>query len=124
MLGLKPAPSSTRSSSGTGIHSSSHYRRRRITQEKSPPNTALLKTRCRSHGALGKGIRLVRNAAQEESILRKTSPASPGSCELLPFYTGNVALWHERDISHSSERACDRPRCDNVLDFALSRLPG
>ncbi len=36
----------------------------------------------------------------------------------------NVALWHERDISHSSRRAHDRPGCDDHARFRLARLAG
>ncbi|MEQ1790556.1 MAG: adenylosuccinate lyase, partial [Rickettsiales bacterium] len=36
----------------------------------------------------------------------------------------NVALWHERDISHSSVERMIAPDVCVVLDFALSRLTG
>ncbi len=36
----------------------------------------------------------------------------------------NVALWHERDISHSSVERMIGPDCTVTLDFALSRLTG
>ena len=36
----------------------------------------------------------------------------------------NVALWHERDISHSSVERVIAPDATIVLDFALSRLAG
>ena len=36
----------------------------------------------------------------------------------------NVALWHERDISHSSVERMLAPDATVVLDFALSRLTG
>ena len=34
----------------------------------------------------------------------------------------NVALWHERDISHSSVERVIAPDTTTVLDFALHRL--
>ena len=34
----------------------------------------------------------------------------------------NVALWHERDISHSSVERVMAPDATIALDFALSRL--
>ncbi|MGD9637924.1 MAG: adenylosuccinate lyase, partial [Alphaproteobacteria bacterium] len=36
----------------------------------------------------------------------------------------NVALWHERDISHSAVERIAAPDATTVLDFALSRLTG
>ncbi len=36
----------------------------------------------------------------------------------------NVALWHERDISHSSVERAIAPDATVTLDFALSRLAG
>ena len=36
----------------------------------------------------------------------------------------NVALWHERDISHSSVERMIAPDATVTLDFALSRLAG
>jgi adenylosuccinate lyase len=36
----------------------------------------------------------------------------------------NVALWHERDISHSSVERMIGPDATVTLDFALSRLAG
>ena len=36
----------------------------------------------------------------------------------------NVALWHERDISHSSVERMQAPDATVTLDFALSRLTG
>lgn len=36
----------------------------------------------------------------------------------------NVALWHERDISHSSVERAIGPDCCVTLDFALARLTG
>ena len=36
----------------------------------------------------------------------------------------NVALWHERDISHSSVERYIGPDATNTLDFALGRLTG
>jgi adenylosuccinate lyase len=36
----------------------------------------------------------------------------------------NVALWHERDISHSSVERAIGPDATVTLDFALSRLAG
>ena len=36
----------------------------------------------------------------------------------------NVALWHERDISHSSVERYIGPDATITLDFALARLPG
>src|SRR5262249_45666109 len=36
----------------------------------------------------------------------------------------NVALWHERDISHSSVERMIGPDATATLDFALSRLAG
>ena len=36
----------------------------------------------------------------------------------------NVALWHERDISHSSVERCIGPDATMTLDFALARLAG
>ncbi|GIX12104.1 MAG: hypothetical protein KatS3mg118_0063 [Paracoccaceae bacterium] len=36
----------------------------------------------------------------------------------------NVALWHERDISHSSVERMIGPDATVTLDFALSRLTG
>src|SRR6185369_1999330 len=36
----------------------------------------------------------------------------------------NVALWHERDISHSSVERVIAPDATIALDFALSRLAG
>ena len=36
----------------------------------------------------------------------------------------NVALWHERDISHSSVERMIGPDATITLDFALSRLAG
>jgi len=36
----------------------------------------------------------------------------------------NVALWHERDISHSSVERMIGPDATVILDFALARLTG
>jgi adenylosuccinate lyase len=36
----------------------------------------------------------------------------------------NVALWHERDISHSSAERMIGPDATGTLDFALTRLTG
>jgi adenylosuccinate lyase len=36
----------------------------------------------------------------------------------------NVALWHERDISHSSAERMIGPDATTTLDFALGRLAG
>jgi len=36
----------------------------------------------------------------------------------------NVALWHERDISHSSVERMIAPDATTTLDFALARLTG
>jgi adenylosuccinate lyase len=36
----------------------------------------------------------------------------------------NVALWHERDISHSSVERMIGPDATVTLDFALHRLTG
>jgi len=36
----------------------------------------------------------------------------------------NVALWHERDISHSSVERVNAPDATIALDFALHRLAG
>src|SRR5207237_8018563 len=36
----------------------------------------------------------------------------------------NVALWHERDISHSSAERMIGPDATATLDFALDRLAG
>jgi adenylosuccinate lyase len=36
----------------------------------------------------------------------------------------NVALWHERDISHSAVERVNAPDATIVLDFALARLAG
>ena len=36
----------------------------------------------------------------------------------------NVALWHERDISHSSVERVIGPDATTILDFALARLAG
>src|SRR5690606_38659698 len=36
----------------------------------------------------------------------------------------NVALWHERDISHSSVERMIAPDATVTLDFALARLTG
>src|SRR6201984_3908189 len=36
----------------------------------------------------------------------------------------NVALWHERDISHSSVERVIAPDATIALDFALSRMAG
>jgi adenylosuccinate lyase len=36
----------------------------------------------------------------------------------------NVALWHERDISHSSVERMIGPDATTTLDFALNRLAG
>src|SRR3546814_10835188 len=36
----------------------------------------------------------------------------------------NVALWHERDISHSSVERMIGPDATVTLDFALARLTG
>src|SRR5262249_57907360 len=36
----------------------------------------------------------------------------------------NVALWHERDISHSSAERMIGPDATVTLDFALARLAG
>ena len=36
----------------------------------------------------------------------------------------NVALWHERDISHSSVERMIGPDATVTLDFALARLAG
>ena len=45
---------------------------------------------------------------------------------LLPEFTAleNVALWHERDISHSSVERMIGPDTTVTLDFALARLTG
>ena len=36
----------------------------------------------------------------------------------------NIALWHERDISHSSVERVMAPDATIALDFALARLTG
>ena len=36
----------------------------------------------------------------------------------------NVALWHERDISHSSVERVIAPDATSLLDFSLARLTG
>jgi adenylosuccinate lyase len=55
----------------------------------------------------------------------KISPASPASCAhaVVPAME-NVALWHERDISHSSVERGIGPDATIHLDFALNRLAG
>jgi adenylosuccinate lyase len=54
---------------------------------------------------------------------------SENLCGLARFVRGNaftalenVALWHERDISHSSVERLIAPDCTIALDFMLSRL--
>ncbi len=51
-----------------------------------------------------------------------------GLARLLRAYAGaaleNVALWHERDISHSSVERVIAPDATCVLDFMLSRMAG
>ncbi len=51
-----------------------------------------------------------------------------GLARLVRGYVGpaleNVALWHERDISHSSVERVIAPDATQALDFALSRLAG
>lgn len=51
-----------------------------------------------------------------------------GLSRLLRGYAGagleNVALWHERDISHSSVERVVLPDASLVLDFALHRMTG
>jgi adenylosuccinate lyase len=51
-----------------------------------------------------------------------------GLARLLRGYLGagleNVALWHERDISHSSVERFIGPDATITLDFALARLTG
>jgi len=51
-----------------------------------------------------------------------------GLARLLRAYAGaafeNVALWHERDISHSSVERVIAPDATTVLDFMLNRVTG
>jgi adenylosuccinate lyase len=51
-----------------------------------------------------------------------------GLARLLRAYAGaaleNVALWHERDISHSSVERVIAPDATIALDFMLARLAG
>ena len=50
--------------------------------------------------------------------------ASPGWCAAIVPALENVALWHERDISHSSVERVMLPDACIALDFALHRLTG
>lgn len=51
-----------------------------------------------------------------------------GLCRLIRGYAGmafeNQALWHERDISHSSVERVIAPDATHALDFAISRMTG
>ncbi len=51
-----------------------------------------------------------------------------GIARLVRSYVGpaleNVALWHERDISHSAVERVNAPDATILLDFALARLTG
>jgi adenylosuccinate lyase len=73
--------------------------------------------------------------AGPEGLLGHAAQAQPGAdrkpdrpCPLVRSYAmpamENVALWHERDISHSSVERMIGPDATVTLDFALARLTG
>jgi adenylosuccinate lyase len=82
----------------------------------------------------------VREAEEPFSTAQKGSSAMPhkrnpilsenvtGLARLLRAYAGaaleNVALWHERDISHSSVERVIAPDATCALDFMLARMTG
>jgi adenylosuccinate lyase len=82
----------------------------------------------------------VREAEEPFSVAQKGSSAMPhkrnpilcenvtGLARLLRAYAGaaleNVALWHERDISHSSVERVIAPDATCTLDFMLARVTG
>src|SRR3954467_11965066 len=61
-----------------------------------------------------------RNPVLAENL---TGLARPGG-SMAPPGRENVALWHERDISHSSVERVIGPDATTALDFALDRLAG
>ena len=69
---------------------------------------------------------LLGDAAQAQS--RCCRKISPGLSRMVRAYVTpaleNVALWHERDISHSSAERMIGPDATVTLDFALVRLAG
>ena len=70
--------------------------------------------------------RLLGDAAQAQSgAVGEPDRASPAWCAayVTPALE-NVALWHERDISHSSVERMIGPDATVTLDFALTRLAG
>ena len=62
------------------------------------------------------------------SAIRCCRRTSPGLSRMVRAYVmpamENVALWHERDISHSSAERMIGPDATVTLDFALNRLAG
>ncbi|MBN9059797.1 MAG: hypothetical protein J0H21_11515, partial [Rhizobiales bacterium] len=79
-------------------------------------------------GKPASGVGLYKSQLQQEGArwyltaqdLELPKTQAPG---LVPALE-NVALWHERDISHSSAERMFGPDATVTLDFALNRLAG
>jgi adenylosuccinate lyase len=128
MMGLKPSRCRPRSSRATVMRCSSQ----RSASSPRRSSASRWKSATAAHGSAGSGgvflagpEGLVRHAAQAQSGAdgKPHRPCAPGArCMAMPAME-NVALWHERDISHSSVERMIGPDATVTLDFALNASP-
>ena len=126
-LGLEPAPTRRRSSSATDTRSCWPC----------SPSSPRRSTRSRSRSAISRGPRSARSRSRSAparrahrrcrtSATRSPPSGSAGSraCVRGAAQVGleNVALWHERDISHSSAERVVIPDAFLAVDYMLDRF--
>ena len=96
----------------------------RVLSSSSSVNSYALTTSLRISSLSGRSALTRRsvNQAAIRSVGAKTPLRLPRSS--IKAAVENVALWHERDISHSSAERMIAPDATVTLDFALTRLAG
>ena len=124
-----PSRSPRRSSRATATRCSS--RRSPSSPRRSsawPPRSATCSApKCWRRRSISRRARRARRRCRTSATrcCRRTSPGWRGWCAPMRSpRMENVALWHERDISHSSVERMIGPDATVTLDFALARLTG
>ena len=121
--GLDPGDS-PRSARRVLLHAGGHRQRHRTAGHRSTASAAV-------RGAGGGGVLPPRSEGSSAMPHKRNPVLSENLCGLARIVRSavvpaleNVALWHERDISHSSVERAIGPDATVTLDFALMRLAG